>query len=82
VERIEIGLPQGPFAQPQFDRHIVEPSRSKTAMEMPQSWNNHPDNGNLHVRPGLVENQEIQAKTFGELDAGENLLAPIETGKF
>ena len=51
-------------------------------MEMPQSWNNHPDNGNLHVRPGLVENQEIQSKTFGELDAGENQLAPIETGKF
>ena len=57
MQRIEIGFPQRPFAQTQFDRHIIEPPGGETAMQMPQSRNDHPDNGNLDVRPGLVENE-------------------------
>ena len=82
MERIEIGFPQRPFAQTQFDRHVIEPPGGETAMDMPQSRNDHPDNGNIDVRPGLVENEEIQAKTPGKLDAGKHLLAPIEARKF
>ena len=51
-------------------------------MEMPQSRNDHPGHGNLDVRPGLVENEEIEAKTPGKLDAAKHLIAPIQARKF
>ena len=65
MERIQIGFPQRPFAQAQFDRHIIETPGSETAIDMPHSGHDHPDNGNVDVGPGLVENEEIQAKTRG-----------------
>ena len=58
MEWIQIGFPQRSFAQTQLDRHIIEAPGSETAMEMPQSRNDHPDNGNPDVRPGLVENEQ------------------------
>ena len=51
-------------------------------MECRSPGNDHPDNGNPDVRPGLVENEEIEAKTFGKLDASKHLVAPIEARKF
>ena len=51
-------------------------------MDMPQSRNDHPDHGNVDVGPGLVENEEIEAKTLGKLDAAKHLIAPIEARKF
>src|SRR6185437_8516826 len=81
MERVQTGLPQSPFAQAELDRHVIESPRSEAAMEMPQSRNNYPDNGNPDVRPGLIDNKEIQAATFGKLDASKDLVAPIEVGK-
>jgi hypothetical protein len=82
IEWIEIGFPQRLFAQAQFDRDIIESPLSETPVEMPQSRNDHPHHGNPDVRPGLVENEKIQAETFGKLDAAKHLIAPIQIRKF
>ena len=81
MEWIQIGFPQRSFAQTELDRHIIESPGSEAAI-VPQSRNDHPGNGNLDVRPGLVENEEIQAKMFGKLYAGEDLPAPIKACEF
>jgi hypothetical protein len=36
----------------------------------------------LDFRPGLVEDQNIEPKTLGELDAGKHLLTPIKVRNF
>jgi hypothetical protein len=36
----------------------------------------------LNVRPGLVEDQNIEPKTLGELGAGKHLLRPIKVRNF
>src|SRR5580704_9405703 len=51
-------------------------------MERPQSRNDHPGDGDLEVRAGLVENEEIEPKTIRQLDARPYLLAPIEVREF
>ena len=81
-KRIQAGFPQSSLSQAQFDRHIIESPGSETAVEMPQSRNDHAGNRYPDVRPGLVENEKIQAETFGKLDASQNLIAPIHLYKF
>ena len=60
MEGIELGFLQRPLAQAEFDRHVIEPAGSETTIEMPQSRNDHPDDRNLDVRAGLVEDEEIE----------------------
>ena len=36
----------------------------------------------MDFRPGLVEDQNIEPKTLGELDAGKHLLTPIKVRNF
>src|SRR5664279_6143946 len=55
----------------QLHRNVVEPAWCKAAIEMPQSGNDHPDDGDLHVGPGLIEDEEIETRALGDLDAGE-----------
>ena len=44
---------------------------------MPQARNEHPDDGDLDVGPGLVEHEEIISRTGRDLDAGIDLVARI-----
>ena len=82
MERIELGFRYRPLAQTEIERHVVEAARSETAIEMPQSRNDHPDDRNLDVGAGLVEDEEIEPMTLDELYAGQHLLAPIEAREF
>src|SRR5665213_1355566 len=65
------------IAQSEFDRNIVEPAWSEAAVEMPQSRDDHSNDGDFDVRPGLVENQEIEPRTPGDVDAGQHLIAGV-----
>ena len=69
MNRIELVFLQRPVAQSEFDRHIVKPATREAAIEMPQSRNDHPDHGNPDVRPGQVENEEIETELFCKFDA-------------
>jgi len=46
---------------------------------MPQSRNDHPDDRNLDIKPGLIKDEEIKPKTLGKLHASQDLFAPIES---
>src|SRR6187399_2051639 len=47
---------------------------------MPQSRNNHSNDRDLDVGPGLVEDEEIEACAPGDIDAGEHLIARVVDG--
>src|SRR5271170_5848801 len=49
---------------------------------MPQSGNDHAGNRDLDVGAGLVQDEEIEPKTFDQLDARPHLLAPIVLCEF
>ena len=78
VDRIEIAF-QGRLVQPaELDWDIVKSSGREPAVEVPQPRNNHANDRNVDVGAGVIENEEIEARTFGHVDAGEHLLARIE----
>src|ERR1700734_3759398 len=81
MNRIELVFLERPVAQSEFDRHIVKPARREAAIEMPQSRNDHPDDRRLHVGTGLIEDEEIEARSFRDGHAGRRLLARIEMAK-
>jgi hypothetical protein len=72
-------FPQRPLAQSEIDRHVKESAGRETATERPQPRNDHPDNRNLDVWPGLVEDQDIEAAAAGKLDTSQDLIAPVKT---
>src|SRR5882757_4234789 len=78
VKRIELVFRQWPVSPSQLDRHIVKPARREAAIEMPQSRNDHPDDRDLDIGAGLIEHEEIEALTLGEVHAGGHLLARVE----
>ena len=81
VNRIDFVFQHGPVAQSELDRNVVKPAGRETAIEMPQARNDHPDDRHLDVRARLIEDEEIEAGVFGELDAGDHLLTRIEAAE-
>src|SRR5215468_4882973 len=78
VDRIELALGPGLIEQSELDRNIVKPAGCETAVEMPQSWNDHSNNRNLDVGAGVIEDEKIEAGPFGKRHAGLHLPARIE----
>jgi len=76
-ERREFAFRQRPIQQSELYRNIVKPARGETAIEMPQSRRDHPDDGDLDVGPRLIEDEENQTPTAGDVDAGVDLLARV-----
>src|ERR1700732_3259173 len=72
--RSKLALRHRLVSQPEFYRNIVEPARREAAIEMTQSGNDHSDDRHLDVRPRMIEDQEIEACTPGDVDAGIHLL--------
>src|ERR1700686_2624996 len=66
-----------PIQQSELDRNVVKPARPEAAIEMPQSGNDHPDDGDADVGPRLIEDEEIEARARGDIDAGVDLPASI-----
>src|SRR6266446_5412877 len=79
VDRIEPAFGQRPVAQSELDWDVVKPAGRETAIEMPQSRNDHADDRHLDVGARLVEDEEIVARALGETHAGGHLLARLET---
>src|SRR5882724_11538142 len=63
------------ISQPEFDRNIVKPARPQAAIEMTKAGNDHSDDGDLDIGPRLIEDEEVEACTPGDVDAGIHLLA-------
>ena len=82
MKRIELVFRKRPISQSKLYRDIVKPTRCEAAIEMPQSRHDHPDNRDLDVGAGLIEDEEIEALSLGEAHASHHLLAPIETAEF
>src|ERR1700730_3051093 len=81
VNRIELVFPKWPVTQSELYRHIVKPAKRETAIEMPQSWNDHSDNRDLDVGTRLIEYEQIEARLLGEAHAGRHLRAGGEIPK-
>src|ERR1700690_3718914 len=69
-ERSKFAFRHRLVSQPELDRDIVKPARREAAIEVSQSRNDHPDDGDLDVGPGLIEDEEIEAGTLCDIDAG------------
>src|ERR1700726_4955651 len=69
-ERREFAFQPRPVEHSEFYRDIVKPARSKGAIEMPQSGNDHPDDGNLDVGPRLIEDEEVEPGASNDIDTG------------
>src|SRR5262245_11188160 len=78
VKRIELVFRQRPVPPSELHRHIVEPARREAAVEMPQSWNDYPDDRDLDVGTRVIEDEEIETRALGEVYAGYHLLALVE----
>src|SRR5258706_3140714 len=76
-KRSEFVFQKRPISQSEFHRNIVKSARSEAAIEMPQSRNDHSDDRNLDVGPRLIEDEEVEARARGDVDAGVDLLAPV-----
>ncbi len=72
----------GVIAPSEFDRHVIKPARREAAIEMPHPRNDHAHHRHFDVGPRLIEHEEIEARSFYEIDAGHHLLARIEAAKF
>src|ERR1700732_1058885 len=78
VNRIELVFLERPVAQSELYRNIVKPARRETAIEMPQSRNDHSDDRDLDVGARLIEDEEVEARLLGEAHACRHLLARVE----
>src|SRR5258707_11246594 len=76
-KRSEFVFQKRPISQSEFHRNIVKSARSEAAIEMPQSRNDHSDDRDLDVGPRLIEDEEIEARARGDVDAGVDLLARV-----
>src|SRR5258706_1779683 len=76
-KRSEFLVQQRPISQSEFHRNIVKSARSEAAIEMPQSRNDHSDDRNLDVGPRLIEDEEVEARARGDVDAGVDMLARV-----
>src|ERR1700722_6357210 len=76
-KRREFGFQARPIQPSELYRNIVKPARSEAAIEMPQSRNDHSDDVDLNVGPRLIEDEEIEAGSPGDVDAGVYLRTRI-----
>src|SRR6185369_2111341 len=76
-ERSELALQPRTIQQSKLQRNIVKPARREAAIEMPQAWDEHANNGDLYVGPRLVEHEEIVPCPGGDLDTGIHLIARV-----
>src|SRR5258706_15429254 len=76
-KRSEFVFQKRPISQSEFHRNIVKSARCETAIEMPQSRNDHSDDRDLDVGPRLIEDEEIEARAPGNIDAGVDVLARV-----
>src|SRR5258706_7178179 len=79
--RVEFVFFELPVKPSKFDRNIIEAAGGETAIEMPQPRNDHSDDRHFDVRPRLIEDEEVQALTLGNPDAGGHLLIRFETAE-
>src|SRR5580704_10838890 len=78
VNRIELVLRQRRIAQSELYRNIVKPAGCETAIEMPQSRNDHSDDRDLDIGTRLIEDEEVEACSLGKAHAGGHLVTRIE----
>src|SRR5215470_13619868 len=81
MNRIELAFRPRPIQPSELDRHIEKPARRKAAVEMPQSRNDHSDNGNLDVGTRLIEHEEIEPALLGNAHTSHHLFARVQTPK-
>ena len=79
--RVEFVFRERPLTPSELYRNIVEPPRRETAIEVPQSRNDHSDDRNFDVGARLIEDEEIEALSLGNFHAGVHLLVRIETAE-
>ncbi len=79
--RVEFVFRERPLTPSELYRNIVEPPGRETAVEVPQSGNDHSDDRNLDVGARLIEDKEIETLSLGNFHAGVHLLVRIETGR-
>ena len=63
VDGIKLILGPGLVQQSELDRNVIKPAGCKTAVEMPQSWNDHSSNRYSDVGARVIENEEIVARS-------------------
>src|SRR5262245_62052847 len=81
VDWIEITF-QSRLVQPsELDGNIIKPARREAAVEVPQSRDGHANNRNFDVGARVIENEEIKARSLGNVDASQHLLARVETAE-
>src|ERR1700761_7574973 len=76
-ERREFVLLNRLVAETELHRHVVKPARSEATIEMPQARDDHAHHGDLEVRTGLIQHQEVEPRAFGDLHAGHDLIAGV-----
>src|ERR1700733_7124580 len=81
MHRIDFALQHRPVAPSELHRYVVESAGSKTAIEMPQSRDDHAHHRDFDVGTRLIKHQKIKPLALGELDAGHHLLALVESGE-
>src|SRR5262245_66217044 len=78
MKRIELVFRQRLVSPSELDRDIEKPARREATVEMPQSRNDHSGDRDFDVGSRLIEDEEIEARTLGEVHASRHLLARIE----
>src|ERR1700687_5885854 len=78
MNRIELVFKHRLVTPSELYRNIVKPARRETAIEMPQSRNDHSDDRDLDIRARLIEHEEIEAYSLGKAYASHHLLARVE----
>src|ERR1700693_2753706 len=76
-ERRKFAFRQRPIQPSELYRNIVKPARSEAAIEIPQCRNDHSDDLDRNGGPRLIEDEEIEAGSPGDVDAGVYLRTRI-----
>src|SRR4051794_21939188 len=76
-KRSEIAFWQRLIQPSQLYRNVIKPARCKPAIEVPWSRHDHPDYRNSDVGPCLIENEKVETRARGDLDAGVYLRTRI-----
>ena len=78
---IELSLRQWALSKSKLYRNIVKPARREAAIEVPQSRNDHSDDRDLNIGASLIEGEEIEALSLGEVQASHHLLPLVKSAE-
>src|SRR5215471_20213604 len=82
VKRVELVFRKRAVSPSELDRDLVKPAGREAAVEMPQTRNGHSDDRDLDIGARLIEDEEIETRALGDVDAGGHLLGRVKTAEF